>query len=197
MWQRSQMVVVATDPTTMTMSNVLIDRDAYGFAGGARLELGPLRIGGSAFRGKGLGTHFALNSRYDPTTLHLTQQGATCSGPNDCRYRTTDGFHGAIAGVFGRFMVNAGFGMTRIFLLPEDSVHTDPVTMSDPSPWVVPRYQYGISAGINVRISEQLIWDLDYFRAHSVWNSDADMTRTIPGVKQDMNIVSSGLVLVW
>lgn len=197
MWQRSQMVVVSTDPTTMMMSDVLIDRDAYGFAGGARLELGPLRIGGSGFRGKGLGTHFALNLRNDPTTLHRSQQGGSCNGPNDCRYRTTDGFHGAIAGVFGRLMINAGFGMTRIYRLAEDSVHVDPNDMSDPSPWVVPRYQYGVSAGINVRLSESLVFDIDYFRAHSAWYDDADMNRVIPGQTQDMNVLSSGLVLVW
>jgi hypothetical protein len=168
-WQRSQKLI-APDPTN-PMVEALINRDAYGFAGGGRLEIGPLRVGASGFRGKGIGTHFALNGTNDLTTFNSTT----------FNYRTTEGFYGAIAGVFGRFMVNAGFGMTRVHLLSPDD---DPSISTQ----TLPRQQYGISAGINVRISEQLIYDLDFFRAHSEWYDNGS---------QDINFISSGLVLIW
>jgi hypothetical protein len=180
MWQRSQTVI--PDPAN-PMANTLVSKDAYGLAGGGRLEVGALRLGIGVFTGKGLGTHIALNATNDLTTLNRTT----------FNYRQSRGIYGAIAGVFGRYMVNAGFGTVRVYQLTEDVA---PAGQTPLAP--LPKQQYGISVGFNVRLSEVLVFDIDYFRAHSQWYDFTDpATNAVNTPTQVMNFVSSGLTVLW
>src|SRR6185503_16963588 len=82
----------------------------WGVSGGARIEAGPLRLGASAFRGKGLGVYVAL------------QNSSTSFNNETKNLRTFTGLYAQSALVFGRVQVSAGAGRVLDDQLPEDKV---------------------------------------------------------------------------
>lgn len=157
LWQQ-----LGEHPTTRT-TNV------YGGAGGARLEIGPLRLGGGYYRGKGIGFAYAIeNSQalYNSATGNLRNFG---------------GFYGQLMLVLGKVDLAGGVGQSRLYLISDDA-GPDFVNIS------FPKTQTGINAGVFYHLNEYLVLGLDYFQARFEWTL---------GDKQTVDTASLGVTFVW
>lgn len=170
---------------------------AGGFGYGGRLEVGPVHLGVAGHYGKGLGLNYALEVSDASLDLAGNQ-------------RKFDGYY-----VQSQFIltpkldVSAGWGITRVFLIPTTCVVTgtppmqqctgDSATVPDPrypgdpnAPQVIPnsviKHQMGISAAIVYHATPNLHFDLDGFRAEAAW---------FLGEKQVLYIVNAGMVVTW
>jgi hypothetical protein len=177
-----QYLAIRSDPMNRT------DR-VWGAAVGGRLEIGPLRLGLSAFRGKGLGAYVALqnaSSTFNSSTLNL-------------RYFT--GLYAQAALVFGNEQISAGIGRVSDSLLPEDRV--DPITSNL-------KYQTGISGAFYHRVTDNVVLGIDYFFFRTDWWGgaafmyDANMAPVVipgggllPGEKQVVHFVNLGATFHW
>ncbi|MES1186329.1 MAG: porin [Myxococcales bacterium] len=127
---------------------VLHTDSVWGVAGGGRFELGPVRLGLAAFRGKGLGQYYAL------------QNSPAVFNSNTLNVRKFTGLYGQGALVFGPVQLAAGVGRVLIDQLPEDT--TDYGTSNAKS-------QLGVSAAAYYSLSENVVLGLDYFRLQADW----------------------------
>jgi len=129
-----------TDPGAST--------SVWGVAGGGRLEAGPLRLGLSAFRGRGLGVYVALQNA-----------GSTFSNVDkELRYFT--GLYAQTAFVTGPWQFSLGLGR-----LIDDQLGVD---KNDPSTSEL-KSQTGASAVINYAVSSNFVLDVDYFFFRTDW----------------------------
>jgi len=160
----------------------------WGFAGGARLEVGWLRLGAAAFRGKGLGAYVALQN-----------SGSTFNQSSlDLRYFT--GVYGQTALVFGPLQIS--FGLGRVVDDQRQADKEDATTSGLKS-------QLGASAAVYVSLSDNLVVGVDYFRFQTNWwgapNSHTDSSTgnavIDPGIltpeKQSMNFLNLGATFHW
>ena len=175
------------------VSGADIETSVWGVAGGARLELGPVRFGAAAYHGRGLGFYTALQN--DPLVFETSIDAVPL--------RTFTGFYGQGALVFGPMQFSLGAGTAMVAQLPYD------VTNSGLSN---PKSQSGISAGVFYSISDSLVLGLDYFRfmirwygapaSHYDYTDPANPTVVLDGgylepEHQDMNFVNAGLTYHW
>lgn len=149
----------------------------WGVSGGARLEAGPLRLGVSAFRGKGIGMSYALqtmSATLNPTTHEI---------------RTFSGAYGQVALMLGKVHLAAGGGVASTDQLGSDRVNT---ALS-----VIHR-QIGLSAAVYYNVSDSIVLGLDYFRFMARWYGAprADLV-LLPGEKQDLNFINAGVTYHW
>lgn len=175
-----------TDPTTMAMSSVKVaeSTSVWGAAGGARLEVGPVRLGAAAFRGRGVGMNYAL--QYTSATLSTKTN----------ELRTFSGVYGQGAVVLGKLQLAAGGGVASADQLKNDRLDT---TVS------VIHQQTGISAAVYYHVSDSVVLGLDYFRFMARWygapKSNPDGTlldgSLLPGEKQDLDFVNAGVTYHW
>ena len=142
--------------------------NAYGGAGGARLEIGVLRLGGGYYRGKGVGFAYVLQNDqlYNSMTGNL---------------RVFDGFYGQLMAVLGRVDISAGVGQSRLHLVPEDA-GPDFANSSFPST------QTGINAGIFYHANQYIVLGFDYFQARYKWTL---------GDHQVVHTGNLGVTFVW
>lgn len=145
------------------------DVEAYGVAGGASLEIGPLRLAGSAFYGPGLGFGIALDNT--PASVKVVM--------GEPELHTFDGFFGVVGAKFGQVELGVGAGMSRMHLLEVEKADQ---TQS------MPKSQFGISAMFNYHFTDYLVGDVDYFRAKYDWYL---------GDTQTMNFLNAGLTVHW
>jgi hypothetical protein len=179
----------------------------WGIAGGGRFELGPVRLGVSGFRGRGLGFFTALQN--DPSMFNLVTR----------ELRTFTGYYAQSALVFGPVQLSLGAG-TAIADQLESDKNVCNQTLCEPARFSVLRSQTGLSAGAFYSITDNLVLGVDYFRFMMGWygarNShyrlNADGTKALypngseiidldPGViKADqlaMNYVNVGVTFHW
>jgi len=149
----------------------------YGFGGGARLEFGPIHLGGGGHYGRGLGLYYALQGGD-------TSVGPTVVNPGEQAFelRTFDGFAVFAQYAPGKFDINLAAGQSRVHLLESDKTGPEADNTS------VIKTQTGISAGFVYHITKSFHWDIDYMRA---------MFRWYKGEKQDVNFVNTGVTLNW
>ena len=121
----------------------------WGVAGGARFELGPVRVGAAAFRGKGLGQYFALQN--SPAAFNQATH----------ELRSFTGMYGQAALVFGPVQLAAGVGQVRIDLLEADKKNA---SLSNA------KSQTGVSAAAYYSVSDNIVLGLDYFRFQTDWH---------------------------
>ncbi len=155
---------------------------AGGFGYGGRFEIGPVHLGAAGHYGRGLGLNYAL----EPSDATLDANGTL---------RKFDGYYVQSQVVLGTVDLSAGWGMTRVFLNPEDNIPLcggNPCTGAPgemPSiPHSVVKSQTGISAGVVWHITPALHYDFDYFRAQVRW---------FLGEKQNVNFFNTGLTYTW
>ncbi len=134
----------------------------YGF----RAELGDFHLGASGHYGKGLGLHYALES------------SSVSVSPN-FELRTFDGYSVLAQYVLGSFDLNAGGGISRVFMLASDKA--DPTID-------VPRYELAYYAGIVYHYTPNYHVDLDFLQADTRWRF---------GEKQKVNFLNFGLTATW
>jgi hypothetical protein len=171
---------VATDAAG---TRSLVSDEVWGVAGGGRVEVGPLRLGAAAFRGKGLGQYFALQNSpvaFNQATSHL---------------RSFTGFYGQAALIFGPVQLAAGAGQVRIDLLPEDKIDS---ALSNA------KSQTGISAAVYYSASDSLVFGLDYFRFQTDWYGAPVLDPTTMAVlgrlapeKQVVSYINVGATYHW
>jgi hypothetical protein len=159
----------------------------WGLAGGGRVEIGPLRLGASIFRGKGLGAYVALqnaSSSFNSVTFNL-------------RYFT--GIYGQSALVFGRSQISLGLGEVIDDQLPEDKLDPTASGLKD---------QIGLSFGYYYSLTPHLAVGAVYFRFQADWwgapNQVTDPVTgntVIMGVltpeKQVINFINVGATYHW
>lgn len=171
-----------------------VKRDAWGAGAGGRLELGPMRLGATGFTGVGLGTHYPI--QHSPSFLFSTET---------YELRKFDGFYGTVAGVVGRLTLHGGFGLVNVHRMGADLFpeNPDPTNTFAKPRFSIPRYQYGVSGGLTVKISDQVFWAADVFRQHSQWYQ-IETTDTTTGAviryggeKQDLWFFNTGVTFIW
>jgi hypothetical protein len=183
-WQPvSRSVLSTTTPVTKT----LITETVWGVAGGARFELGPLRLGAAVFTGKGLGQYFALVN--SPVVFAQNYD-----------LRSFTGVYAQAAVVVGAVQLAAGAGRVGVNQLAEDKI--DPGVSTAKS-------QTGISAAVYYSLSDSLVLGLDYFRFRADWygarrsTTDAatNMTVLLPGnlgpEQQVVSYINAGATFHW
>jgi hypothetical protein len=198
LWQRLETsngyyVSRLPDGTDVSAMMVGAKRDAWGVGGGGRLELGPMRFGATGFTGVGLGTHYPI--QHSPGFLFNT---------DTFQLRKFDGFYGALAGVFGRVTVHTGFGIVLVHRMPADLFpeNTDPASPFAKPANSIPEYQYGISGGIAIKVTDAFYWALDVFRQHSQWYTLQTQHATMGlitygGEKQSLLFLNTGVTFIW
>jgi hypothetical protein len=144
---------------------------AYGVGYGARIELGPFRLGGAGHYGKGLGTNYALESTDASTDL---------SG----NLRKVDGYYLQTQVVLGNTDVFAGWGINRIFLTAYDREEPKEDEMAHS----VLKHQMGINGGVVHHLAPYLHLNLDFFRAEAKW---------FYGEKQVVYATNAGVTFNW
>jgi hypothetical protein len=157
---------------------------AWGGSGGARLEVGPVRLGASFFKGKGVGITYALQAT--PATLDATTH----------ELRTSSGVYGQAALMLGKLHLAAGAGVGAVDQLASDRANTG-LSMI--------QRQIGVSAAAYYHASDSVVLGLDYFRFMARWYgapvSDAtgalSGTTLLPGEKQDLNFINAGVTYHW
>jgi hypothetical protein len=185
----------------------------WGVAGGVRLEAGPLRLGLSAYHGKGLGSYVALQNA--PSSFDQVYRDL----------RTFTGVYAQLALVLGREQISAGIGRVLDHQLESDkNGHLvfddmgqpviDPATGQqaldlNPAAGVSNlKYQTGISAAFYHHVSDNLVLGFDYFLFRTDWwgarNSMLDANGAIvllpgylPGEKQTVHFFNLGATFVW
>ncbi len=181
LWQRLGGQANFVDPTpanpnppadASTLANQTVDQ--WGVAGGFRFEAGPLRLGGTAHYGPGLGFNYAQEN--SPSAYY---NAAVATDPNNGKLRTYRGLYAQAALVFGPVMIAGGVGVSQLLKLSFDDVSLNPM----------PKQNLGINGVFNYHINENLVWDLDWFRSQSSWYGTA--------FAQTVNVVSSGFTLLF
>jgi hypothetical protein len=139
---------------------------AWGFGYGGRMEIGRFHMGVAGHYGKGLGLSYAL----EDSATTFSQSYAL---------RTFDGYSAVAQVIAGPFDLNAGAGISRVYLLPEDLVNT----MAS-----VIKRQIGIAGAIVYHYNAHLHFDMDYLRGDYAW---------FLGEKQIVNFLSTGMTVTW
>lgn len=164
---------------TMAMTKTGQSTSVWGAAGGARLELGPLRVGAAAFRGRGIGMTYAL------------QNSSVTLNPDTNELRTFTGVYGQAALVLGKVQLAAGGGVAAADQLTSDRMNPQ---MS------VIHQQIGVSAAVYYHLTDAVVLGADYFRFMARWygapTSTTDFT-LLPGEKQDLNFINAGVTYHW
>jgi hypothetical protein len=139
---------------------------AYGVGYGGRFEVGPAHLGVAGHYGRGLGLQYAF------------QPGAVAVAQDD-QLRYFDGYSVLGQVVAGPVDLNAGWGVSRAFALPEDLAPGANISL----PW-----QQAISGGLVCHATEHLHFDVDYIHAWVNWSL---------GEKQVMDFINSGVIVTW
>ena len=157
----------------------------WGASGGIRIEAGPLRLGLSGFRGKGLGLFYALQR-----SSATEDKSAT-----DPELRTFTGGYGQLALVFGKLQLSGGFGMSYVNQTTFDK--------SDASVSVI-RYQRGISGGVFYYATDSIVVGLDFFNFAAGWwgaplvdPATMAVTGKLAGETQVLNFLNAGMTYHW
>ena len=164
----------------------------WGVAGGARLEAGPLRLGVSGFRGKGLGAYVAL------------QNAASTFEPASRNFRYFTGMYAQLALVFGREQLSAGAGRVIADQLDADKVDFGKSNLKS---------QSGISGAFYHRVTDNFVLGIDYLLFHTEWWGAPNSTNMIDpstnnpvaialpgflkGEKQTVHFVNVGATFHW
>jgi predicted porin len=190
----------ATEPIPVETS-----RSIWGVSGGLRVELGPLRIGGAGFTGKGTGLYNpfvandvtgapAVEQRTDPMTMLATD----VLEPAHAEIRTFSGFHAQIAAVFGRAEVGVGGGVGIVGRVPSDdqNYHLSAA-----------KQQMGLGGHVNYHLTDNVVLGADYMRFMARWygapaavlvnGQPVTNGQLLAPEKQDANFVNAGVTFHW
>ncbi len=179
-----------TDPNTGMASAVNIDSSIWGVSGGARVEVGPARLGVSGFHGRGLG----LANAFQRTSATADD---FASGPNGSTYglRTSTGFYGQLGAFLGpKVQLAAGYGMSILDQLAADK--------ANPNLSVI-HTQTGISGAVYYHLSDSLVFALDYFHFKASWygapilDMNNQPTGKLAGELQNLDFVNLGVTYHW
>ncbi len=138
----------------------------YGVGYGGRIEVGPVHLGLAGHYGKGLGLEYAFES------------GDVAVSPT-FELRDFDGYSALGQVVVGPVDLNAGWGISRVFALPSDTVAGADISLPQ---------QWAVSAGVVYHVTDYLHLDVDYLHALAKWSL---------GESQMMDFVNTGIIATW
>lgn len=188
-WQKVGIGVDTTVPGTsppQVIGRTLYTQDAYGVGGGVTGYLGPVKLGGSGYAGKGM-------DAFEFLTFNPIFVSRLSTLPNEKRkFRPTLGFLAEASVTIGSTWVMGGFGRAQLDRMPSDT----PISTVDEPPLL--RSQTGISAGIFHRIDAFVI-GLDYFNAHYGFDARLVSAPTVHQVNsvQVIHALNAGATLEW
>lgn len=175
----------------------------YGLGYGGRVEFGPVRLGASGYRGKGVGLFYAFENSDGNFNVHDICQTYTTNpdcmqegrGPGWQMYepRFTDGVNVIAQLKLGKVDLSGGWGFSQLHLLDIDRIRVDKaMTPDNPDDDVIPysniKRQTGFSAVAVFHASENLHIALDWFRIDARWYKSE---------KQVVDYVSLGTTINW
>jgi hypothetical protein len=172
----------------------------WGVSAGARLEVGPARIGGAFFHGKGTGIH----NTFDPSDVSGGPALETVGGlpvlePTHAEIRSFTGFHVQVAGVFGAIEVGAGGGVATVGRIESDDRNFN---------LSAPKQQIGVGAHVNYSLSDHVVLGLDYMRMMARWygapaavldaaGQPGTNGQVLTAEKQDVSFINAGVTFRW
>ena len=188
LWQPVSRIKTTTDPNTGATSKSDETTSIWGVSGGARVEVGPVRLGASAFHGRGIGLGYAGQRSVATEDVDSTQQTH--------ELRTFTGYYGQAALHFGSVELAAGYGQGIVDQLDVDK--TNPKVS-------VFHTQSGISGAVYYHVSDSVVLALDYFHYSASWYGAPiidPMTmqptgEKLVGEKQDLNFINAGVTYHW
>lgn len=161
-----------------------LDASIWGLSYGARVELGPVRVGGGGFLGKGAGVNYAFDSNpalsSGTSTRTVTNPDGTMSTENTYEIRDTRGFVGMVQLVLGPVDVGAGFGQTQIDQVAADKAAAMMVSTLES--------QTGISAAVVYHLNESMHFGLDFINGKYAWTN---------GESQALNVFNGGVTVTF
>lgn len=172
-WQRAAGYNENPDPTDPTARKTINVVDPYGFAGGVRGGVGPVRLGVAAWTGKGIGMTYPLeNTQY----------------PFDVNYdlRTSQGIYTQAMITVAKTDICLGWGVNSLVENAVDKAPPDKMGVPQVRANVIDR-QMGISAGV-WHHWEAVTVGLEYFRADYKW---------VYKNSQVVNFVNAGGTFKW
>ena len=102
----------------------------------------------------------------------------------------------------GRFDINAGAGISRVFLLNVDNFNPSSPDPSHPllSSVSVLKYQAAFAAALVFHPRDYLHFDIDYMRAQAQWFGAPILLANMPGYQaehQGINFINFGMTVTW
>lgn len=188
-WQELGIGVDTTVPGTsppQVTGRKLHTQSAYGVGGGVTAYLGPVKLGGSGYAGKGMDAFEFLT--FNP--IFVSRDPGL---PNERRrFRPTRGFLAEGSVTIGSTWVMGGFGQAYLDRMPSDT------PINTPGEPQLLRSQTGISAGVFHRI-DSFVLGLDYFNARYGFDARvvAQPTPHVVNSKQVVHVVNGGATLEW
>ncbi len=157
--------------------------NSYGVGYGGRAEYGNFHLGVAGHWGKGLGLFFAL----EPDSISVSS--------TTFELRTFDGYSAMAQYVAGPFDINAGWGISRVFLLASDSLNA---AQTGPSTTSVLKYQMAFAGALVYHARNYLHFSLDYLRAQAQWfGVQTLLAMGYPAEHQNVNFVNAGMTVTW
>jgi hypothetical protein len=181
-WQRLE----RTDTDPVTSEQVDKDVSARGVGGGLGIAIGPVRLGGSGYFGKGLGAYLPIEN--NPVVVD-----------DEGTLRDSFGYYAQSALVIKGTQVSVGLGVTQIKKTDFDP-DADELDMNGVpgNPRLIKR-QLGFSAGL-YQMFGPLVFAAEYFRGEYTWHDFGEIEGTEIVVKrpqQAVNFVNAGVTLYW
>jgi hypothetical protein len=138
---------------------------SWGVGFGGRFEVGPVHLGLAGAYGPGLGLGYALQ----PGSISISQ---------GFQVRTFDGYSAFLQFAPGKFDVNLGAGLSRVYELQED---VDSRTS-------LLKRQIGLSLAFVWHFTDYLHYDVDVMHGDALWYL---------GEKQQFTFASTGMTATW
>jgi hypothetical protein len=169
---------------TLNEAGGLESVSVWGGTGGARVEVGPVRVGVGGFYGKGFGVDHAFdfnNALTSPATMRgITNPDGTITLVAANEARGQRGFVGIVQLVLGPVDLHAGAGQTVVLLLPEDEAVASVVS--------VLKSQTGITGGVVYHLNENFHLDIDFINGVYKWYG---------GESQKLNVLNAGATVTF
>ncbi len=168
----------------LQVGNDTASTSIWGMSGGLRLELGPVRLGGGGFFGKGIGINHAFDDNESITSgstmRTVTAPDGTMGTVKSNQVRNQRGFVGIAQVVLGPVDIHAGVGQTVLLLLPEDEAAIGAIS--------VIKSQLGMSTGVVYHLTDSLHLDVDFMRGQYRWYG---------GEQQTVSVINSGATVTF
>jgi hypothetical protein len=145
-----------------------------GIGYGARVELGPVRLGAGGHRGRGLGLAYPGNASSETVD-------------NVGVLRDTDGVFVMGQLVLGKFDLDGGYGKSTIHMTAHDLTGNPANPTGDPTTSVI-NTQTGTSAAVVFHPADWLHFDIDVMHADAEWDL---------GEHQRINYYNAGSTITW
>ena len=117
--------------------------------------------------------------------------------------RTFDGYSAIAQYVLGRFDINAGWGISRVFLLDSDNYQPgQPRWHPHASSVSVLKYQMAFAGALVFHARPYLHFDIDYMRMQAQWFGAPILLKSAPAPgyqaeHQNVNFINAGMTVTW